>query len=152
MYKNLRTNLPIKCMAFPDFPFSRPSRAFPSHDIILQYLKDYAEENNIMDQIQFSKNIEKVKFDDEKNIWEIEDSEYDFLIVANGHYSNPWVDEIFQNSDFQGEIIHTHTYRKPDQFAGKNILVFGQGNFFRQPYPFQELFEYCIFRETFESF
>ena len=68
MYKNLRTNLPIKCMAFPDFPFSRPSRAFPSHDIILQYLKDYAEENNIMDQIQFSKNIEKVKFDEEKNI------------------------------------------------------------------------------------
>ena len=127
MYKNLRTNLPIKCMAFPDFPFTRPSRAFPSHDVILQYLKDYATENKILDQIEFSKSVEKVTFNEGSNTWRIENSEFDFLIVANGHYSNPWTDDIFRNSDFRGDIIHTHTYRTPHEFAGKNVLVIGQG-------------------------
>jgi len=44
MYQNLRTNLPIKCMAFPDFPFPETEGAFPSHTVILKYLNDYANE------------------------------------------------------------------------------------------------------------
>ena len=59
--------------------------------------------------------------------WKIDSNFYDFLIVANGHYSTPWIDGLFTNSKFAGEILHTHTYRAPDRYVGKDILVVGQG-------------------------
>merc|ERR1719259_146867 len=68
----------------------------------------------------------------EKPLWEIETAdgktaEFDFVIVANGHYTKPYLPEIFENSSFKGEIIHSHVYRTPEKYLGKNVLVIGVG-------------------------
>lgn len=49
-------------------------------------------------------------------------------MVANGHYASPYTDSLFSNpNSFTGEIIHTHTYRTPEKYMDKKVLVVGQG-------------------------
>ena len=47
MYANLRTNLPVQCMAFPDFPFQSLETSFPGHREVLNYLINYAEHHEL---------------------------------------------------------------------------------------------------------
>ena len=47
MYANLRTNLPVQCMAFPDFPFQPLETSFPGHREVLTYLINYAEHHQL---------------------------------------------------------------------------------------------------------
>ena len=47
MYANLRTNLPVQCMAFPDFPFQPLETSFPGHSEVLTYLIKYAQHHEL---------------------------------------------------------------------------------------------------------
>jgi len=127
MYKNLLTNLPTKVMNFPDFPFPEKTDAFPSHSVILKYLEEYAKRQNLNENIKFNNPVETCSFDESTKSWKINDENFDFVVVANGHYTKPSVPEMFQNSLFEGEIMHTHYYRRAESLAGKNVLVIGQG-------------------------
>jgi len=114
-------------MNFPDFPFPKNTDAFPSHTVILKYLEEYARRQNLNESINFDNPVETCSFDESTKSWKVNDENFDFVVVANGHYTKPSVPEIFQNSVFEGEIMHTHYYRKAESLAGKNVLVIGQG-------------------------
>ena len=55
--------------------------------------------------------------------------EYDYVIVGNGHFSVPNKPAFAGIEKFKGRILHTHSYRYPDQeiHGGKRILVIGAG-------------------------
>jgi hypothetical protein len=54
--------------------------------------------------------------------------EYDTVLVANGHHWDPkWPEPAYPGS-FDGEQLHAHDYREPDQLAGKRVVVVGMGN------------------------
>ena len=95
-------------MAFPDFPFDTSSRAFPSHTVVQKYLQDYANEFNLMELISLNTHVENVKLGMENSKWIIGNDEFDFLVVANGHYSAPDVSDMFRNTNFRKgvEILH----------------------------------------------
>ena len=42
--------------------------------------------------------------------------DFDFVIVANGHYTKPSLPALFENCDFEGRIIHSHVYRAVSKF------------------------------------
>lgn len=43
------------------------------------------------------------------------------------NYSNPAIPD-FKGSDiFNGKVLHSHSYREPDVFKGKSVLVVGCG-------------------------
>merc|ERR1712231_3459 len=57
---------------------------------------------------------------------------FDKLIVANGHYSKPSYGGFGTESEikakFQGNVIHSHNYRSPEQsgfLPGQNVVVIG---------------------------
>ncbi|CAD7012730.1 unnamed protein product [Ceratitis capitata] len=52
---------------------------------------------------------------------------FDFVLVCNGHYTTPMYPETEGLEIYQGERLHSHLYRKPDIFAGHNVLVVGGG-------------------------
>ena len=54
MYKYLCTNLPKEVMAFPDFPFSQSLPSFMKHEDVLNYLKEYASNFNLLEFIKVS--------------------------------------------------------------------------------------------------
>ena len=123
-------------MAFPDFPFQKLETSFPGHTEVLRYLqggsiffyliykyfydlkrclnleKLYAEHHQI-DCIDFNSEVQKIEKNEKK--WRISTTDsannFDFVIVANGHYTKPSLPALFENCDFEGTIIHSHVYR-----------------------------------------
>lgn len=52
---------------------------------------------------------------------------FDALFVCNGHNSVPSV-PIFPGADkFNGQQIHSHFYRRAENFKGKKVLIIGAG-------------------------
>jgi len=47
------------------------------------------------------------------------------VAVCNGHYSEPFLPELEGSEIFSGVVIHSHNYRSPQQFSGRNVLVVG---------------------------
>ena len=60
------------------------------------------------------------KIEKNEKEWRISTSDssndFDFVIVANGHYTKPSLPAMFENSDFEGKIIHSHVYRRVSAF------------------------------------
>ena len=50
---------------------------------------------------------------------------FDALVVCNGHYSEPRVPKFEGAESFPGIQMHAHSYRSPDDFAGKKVLLVG---------------------------
>jgi putative flavoprotein involved in K+ transport len=50
------------------------------------------------------------------------------LVAATGSFSNPYIPALAGQDTFTGEALHVATYRNPQPYAGKRILVVGGGN------------------------
>ena len=71
MYQNLRTNLPVQCMAFPDFPFQELETSFPGHEEVLTYLQNYSNHHKVTDMIEYNNGVETIlNKTKEKPLWE----------------------------------------------------------------------------------
>ncbi|XP_011635501.1 flavin-containing monooxygenase FMO GS-OX-like 2 isoform X1 [Pogonomyrmex barbatus] len=143
MYQNLRTNLPAKIMNFPDYmTMEGQERSCVNHQEVLKYLKDYAQHFDIYRHVHFNIKVEHVQSISsdycDQNKWsvqirklktnEMELRYFDAIMVCNGHYFDPYVPTIVGIESFSGLILHSHSYRKPDEFSGKNILILGAGS------------------------
>lgn len=142
MYENLKTNLPKEVMPFRDFSFRDSLPSFVGHADVLQYLEDYANHFDLLPHIKFNTFVESVtpvKEGDDKEKWIVrvkkleeesqpsESNVYDAVIVCNGHYSVPYTPKIPGLEDFQGTFIHSHHYRRPDDFKDKIVVMIGAG-------------------------
>jgi len=50
---------------------------------------------------------------------------FDYLVVASGHFSTPNVPEFEGIDSFNGQVLHAHDFRGADPYVGKNILLVG---------------------------
>lgn len=139
MYKNLRTNLPREVMGVSDFPFddqfpgSKDSRQYCSHEEVYRYLDAYAKHFDIRSCVRCSSRVDSLErlkdgwklhvVDAHKGNEEVEC--VDAVVVCNGHYSEPRVPEYEGRDSFTGLQMHSHNYRTPDRFVGKRVVVVG---------------------------
>ena len=49
-------------------------------------------------------------------------------MVCTGHHTTPIVPKFPYQEKFKEKVIHTHSYKKPDGFYDKNVIVVGIGN------------------------
>ena len=140
MYRNLKTNLPKEVMAFPDFPIEGcDGRSFLTHQEVRKYLEDYSRRFDLEKHIEFNTRVTKVSpsFDADGRFkrWDVEllnlnsdaktKVEFDACLVCNGHYSVPHLASIPGIDAFEGQSSHSHTYRRPEAFAGKTVAILG---------------------------
>lgn len=144
LYDYLETNIPKQLMAYCDAPFPESDPLFPPHEAVLEYLERYAED--IKSMIRFSTKVTHVELRVEdwegrkKDVWSISSTDlkagftgatetYDALVVANGHYTVPYIPSIAGLQEFsrwyRGVVLHSKAYRRPENFAGKKVLVVG---------------------------
>ena len=50
---------------------------------------------------------------------------FDYVIVANGHFSVPFIPEYPGMKAFPGRIMHSHDFRDAEEFRDKNVVVLG---------------------------
>ncbi|XP_053975696.1 uncharacterized protein LOC128874712 [Hylaeus volcanicus] len=139
MYRDLRTNLPGIIMNFPDYP--RMNAVEPccvTHQEVRTYLQNYAEHFNLLKYVQFNTRVETVRLEtssENEEKWFVriknlktkgeEELTYNVLMICNGHYFDPYVPTIPGIETYKGTIVHSHSYRKPEHFSGKTVLILG---------------------------
>ncbi|XP_051793972.1 uncharacterized protein LOC110971971 [Acanthochromis polyacanthus] len=141
MYRDLRTNLPKEVMMFPDFPFDPQLSSFIPHQEVQRYLQKYCQNHHIGPHIRFNTVVEKVEpvvmaTEGEKAtmMWEVTSSDssgcqktetFDSVFVCSGHYSDPHIPDIPGIHNFKGQVLHSHSYRFPEPFSGRSVVVLG---------------------------
>lgn len=50
---------------------------------------------------------------------------FDAVVLCNGHYTVGTVPHIQGVESFKGKTLHSHQYRKPEDFTGKNVCILG---------------------------
>lgn len=141
MYDRLHANIPKAVMNFSDHRFREDDWIYPSREAIQRYLLEYAED--VRDLIRFKFQVKRVTLHprDGQDKWEIEahstiNSEvvkdvFDAVVVANGHYSVPFIPDAKNIKEFQkaypGAIIHSKQYRKAQAYKDKKVVVVGNG-------------------------
>jgi cation diffusion facilitator CzcD-associated flavoprotein CzcO len=137
MYEHLNTNIPKTLMQFSDLDFPSESLLFPTREDVQEYLVGYSRD--VRHLISFSQQVEDAHLVDER--WEIvvkstitketKRVEYDAIVVANGHYSVPYIPSLPGMEEFHDAhpsvIQHSKVYRSPASFVDKKVIVVGSG-------------------------
>jgi PPOX class probable F420-dependent enzyme len=125
-YASLETNTSGRRMQYPSFRQPELARKFPHHSEMCAYLEAYAETNGLTRHIEFGAAVQHAE--PTGGGWRVtldggRAREFDWLVVASGHYWEPVVPELPGN--FAGESLHVRAYRTPTPFAGRRVVVVG---------------------------
>lgn len=139
MYRYLWSNGPKECLEFADYSFEehfgRPIPSYPPRAVLHDYIKGRIERSGIRPYIRFCTPARGVSYSHQTEKFSVtakdllSDSvsteDFDYVIVASGHFSTPNVPEFPGISAFPGRVMHAHDFRSADEFAGKRVLCVG---------------------------
>jgi len=140
MYRDLWSNGPKECLEIPTYTFlehfGKDIPSFPPRAVLESYIKGRAKKNNLSQYIQFNHTVTWVRYNEETEKFEVtvkdtekdenkEGLEYEYVVVANGHYSTPSLPSFPGIPSFPGRIIHSHDFRNAREFVGQHLLVIG---------------------------
>lgn len=117
-------------MQYSDFPMPENFPDYGHDSDVLRYFEEYVDHFGFREAIRFNCEVSDVSPHPQGG-WEVtlaggETHHYQAVVVANGHHWNPrWPD--FPGR-FTGEVLHSHHYKTPEAFDGKNVLIVGIGN------------------------
>jgi hypothetical protein len=128
-YRSLFINTSRNMMAYRSYPMPDHLPDYPHHTQIARYFDDYVDHFGFRDDIRFRTEVVRVEPAGEGWDVTLDDGSthgYEAVFVANGHHWDPrWPDF---PGEFGGETVHSHYYKTPDGYEGKNVLVVGFGN------------------------
>ena len=148
LYDSLRTNLPRDLMAFSDYYFDSTGGGedtwprYPHHSKVLEYLERFAVDHDLTKTMRLGTTVTRLKPSPEERgddanrrpQWLVESEDaggnfsreaFDAVAVCNGHYSKPRVPILPGMESFPGYVIHSHNYRRPDEFKNMKVAVWG---------------------------
>ena len=139
MYRYLWSNGPKECLEFADYTFEehfgRPIASYPPRAVLWDYIRGRVEKAGVRNQIRFSSPVRWVQYNEDKGNFSItvqnliEDhsytEEFDYVIVASGHFSTPNVPHFEGLATFNGRVMHAHDFRDALEFKNKDILIIG---------------------------
>ena len=84
--------------------------------------------------IKFRTVVRDVEFNQDKDTFSVivkdlvedkvqEPEEFDYVIVATGHFSVPHVPDFHGIERFPGRVLHAHDFRDANEFSGKTLLL-----------------------------
>jgi trimethylamine monooxygenase len=105
MYRYLWSNGPKECLEFADYTFEehfgKPIASYPPRAVLWDYIKGRVEKANVRDWVRFNTPVRMVHFDEETKKFTVTahnrledrmyDEEFDYVVVASGHFSTPHV-------------------------------------------------------------
>jgi trimethylamine monooxygenase len=139
MYRYLWSNGPKECLEFADYTFDKhfgkqiPS--FPPREVLYDYITGRAKLHDVRRFIQFNTAVRWVAFDEDSEKFSVtveslqdgrtRTEEFDYVVVATGHFSVPNMPAYEGFEHFPGRILHSHDFRDACEFTGRDLLVIG---------------------------
>jgi dimethylaniline monooxygenase (N-oxide forming) len=119
--------------AFSDYPMPADFNEFPHHTEVLKYLESYVDRFQIRDCFKLNTIVEKIRR--KGSLWEVTTSSeagrvtqnFDAIAICSGLYHEPKWPKFPGEDSFNGTIIHSCDYKESSIFAGKDVVVVGNG-------------------------
>lgn len=139
MYRYLWSNGPKECLEFADYSFEehfgRPIPSYPPRAVLHDYIAGRVEKSGVRKYCKFNHAVRDVEWDAETEKFTVTvkdlvakkrlSEEFDYVFVANGHFSTPNVPVFEGVEKFLGRVLHAHDFRCADEFSGKHVLLIG---------------------------
>ncbi|KAK5713072.1 hypothetical protein LTR15_011433 [Elasticomyces elasticus] len=122
---------------FTDFPFRDGTSSYPTAAQVDEYLNDYCSHFDLWSKLRLGTSITRIERDDEASKWRLRTSTregievtltFDKLLIATGSHSVPVMPTLSGSEDFEGDILHSLTYKDPEKFRNKTVVVVGMAN------------------------
>ncbi|KAH8731721.1 hypothetical protein GQ44DRAFT_735476 [Phaeosphaeriaceae sp. PMI808] len=140
MYEKLETNIPRGLMGFQQLDWPKDSQLFPTHESVLQYIKDYGKD--VQHLVQYETQVTDIEptSDAPDTSWHVQTRNlrteetqrhiFSAVIVANGHFIVPHVPDIPGIQEWitlhPGSIVtHSKYYRQPCNYHKLKVIVVG---------------------------
>ncbi len=120
VWPGMHTNTSRELTAFSDFPPPQQYPLHPSAEEICDYLAMYASAFGVTNRIRFNTRVSAVRPG-----WTVDGEPFDAVVVASGRFHTPRFPLVI--ADFAGELLHTYDYPGAEPFAGRAVLVYGNG-------------------------
>ncbi|XP_060084211.1 trimethylamine monooxygenase-like [Ylistrum balloti] len=140
MYRDLWSNGPKECLELHDYTFDdhfgKAIPSFPPRAVLFDYLQGRWNKSNLRNYITFNTNVQRVTYNKEtddftvmtkdlSNDKDLPPERFSHVIVATGHFSVPKVPSFEGIDKFPGRILHSHDFRRANEFKGQRILIVG---------------------------
>ncbi|TWP51988.1 flavin-binding monooxygenase [Lentzea tibetensis] len=138
-YASLHLNTSSKVSGFSDFPMPNGYPRYPRHDLVAEYLSDFADEFGLREHIRFGVEVVEVAPNPDSG-WNVRTRDtatgreeilmFQHVVVATGHHSHPkWPEPAIPGAEqFPGAQLHSYEYFSPADHVGKRVVVAGFGN------------------------
>ncbi|MGH3048610.1 MAG: flavin-containing monooxygenase [Gaiellaceae bacterium] len=127
-YDRLRLHTPRLLSGLPGRRIPRRYGRWVRRDDLLAYLRDYAE----AERLDVRTGVRVERLDPDGDGWRLETSAGPLhaaaAVVATGYNGAPFVPDWPGRETFAGELIHSVSYRNPEPYRGRDVLVAGAGN------------------------
>lgn len=127
LYPSLRLNTSRFYSHLPGRKFPLHYGIFPTGVQYQRYVARYAQDHGL--NIQLGVTVRRVC--SEADGWRVEtdtgSSWHRAVISATGRFGHPYWPDIPGQDIFTGQLLHAHEYRSPAPFAGRRVLVVGNG-------------------------
>jgi cation diffusion facilitator CzcD-associated flavoprotein CzcO len=143
VYRSVRLISSKRETEYGDFPMPAEWPEHPGHELVWQYLRDYARHFDLYRSIQFDTAVQRIEpawgagiagqgaSSRDGGGWDITLANgvrrrYRGMVIANGHNWDPrWP---AYPGQFCGEVLHSSQYTTPERCTGRRVLVVGGGN------------------------
>src|SRR5690606_35691197 len=130
MYRYLWSTVPKVALEFGDYPsdlhFKKPIASHPPRAVLSDYMKGSQDQAQVKDLVRFNSAVQHIAYDEttQKFTVDVEDyaqqqhysEQFDYVVVASGHFSTPRV-PVYEGFDqFHGRILHAHDFRDALEF------------------------------------
>ena len=139
-YPGLSTQNNKGSYAFSDFPMPKSYPEWPSGEQVQRYLADYVRHFGLETQLRLNTEVIEARLDRMAGPWTVRSrkngtdeerrEEFDFIIAANGIFSDPVLPEFEGAAEFRefgGRLIHTSEFRATTEARGKHVVIVGYG-------------------------
>jgi cation diffusion facilitator CzcD-associated flavoprotein CzcO len=118
---------------FDEFPMRDDVAAYPRHDVLNQYFRDFANHFALRERYEFSTAVTRMERASEGG-WQVTTEcagvtrtrRFDGVLIATGTLHHPHQPAL--PGEFSGTVMHSSQYKSPTQLADKRVLVVGCGN------------------------
>ena len=139
MYRYLWSNGPKECLEFADYTFEehfgKAIASYPPRAVLADYIKGRVEKAGVRDWCRFNTSVRQVDYSDDTGMFTVTahdvkndvktTEEFDYVVIANGHFSTPNVPQFEGFETFNGRVLHAHDFRDALEFKDKDLLIIG---------------------------
>tara|TARA_B100000029_G_scaffold417466_1_gene422115 strand:+ start:312 stop:1655 length:1344 start_codon:yes stop_codon:yes gene_type:complete len=139
MYRYLWSNGPKECLEFADYSFEehfgRPIASYPPRAVLWDYIKGRVEKAGVRDYCRFRSPVRMVNYSESTGKFTVSSDnlvegnasseEFDYVVVATGHFSTPNVPYFEGAESYAGRLLHAHDFRDALEFKDQDVLIVG---------------------------